>query len=134
MSQKNVEIVKRMNALLDSGDIEEALACCDANVEWANVSPEPGPAGVARRLQGIPELRSVLAAWEELLRSPFAAEIQHCDYIDAGDCVVSVTHSRSLGFDLHAASIYEFDGGKVLRIRQGYPDKSTALAAARLAE
>jgi ketosteroid isomerase-like protein len=131
MSQENVEIAKRIDALGDSVDIEGVLAYCDPDVEWRDVSPEPG---AAERLRGIAELRTMLAPLEKLLNSPFAVEVQQREYIDAGDYVVSLTHSKSLGLDLLDASIYEFKDRKILRLTQGYPNENEALKAVGVAE
>src|SRR5437868_14116077 len=112
MSQENVQIVKRIHALVDSGDIEAAVAHFDPDIEWRDVSAEDA----AGPLRGIAELRASLAQTEKLIAaavaSRFVPEIE--DYIDAGDYVVTVTHIQ-LGLDLQPADVYEFKDGKVWR-------------------
>jgi ketosteroid isomerase-like protein len=134
MSQENVEKIKRAIASLNVGDDDGVLADFHPNVEWRDLMHAPD---VPERVRGVAAVRTIMDQWNEAF-DEFTAEID--EYIDAGDRVVCVTHWRAKGkgsgvaIDLHAADVYEFKDGQVVRVTQGYPDKAAALEAAGLSE
>lgn len=90
---------------------------------------------VPERVSGVAAVLAIMDQWSATF-DEFTSEVG--EYIDVGDCVVCVTHWRAKGkgsglaIDLHAADIYEFSEGQVIRVTQGFPDKETALEAAGL--
>jgi hypothetical protein len=134
MSQENVEIVRRANRAFNSGDREGALADYHPDVEWRDLDHAPDTPECVR---GVAALRGLMDQWDEPFEE-FRAEIE--EYIDAGDCVVAVTHWRGKGkgsgliVDQHTADVFEFADGKIVRVTLAYSDKSAALKAVGLGE
>jgi len=130
MAQENVEVVKRVEALLHASDIDGALACFDREVEWRAFAPEPGASTSG---QGIDSLR---AHWvplpedtpDEYLLGVLVLMTEVGEYVDRGAYVVCV------GKDVPDADVYEFTDGKIIRATFGHPSKAHALKAVGLAE
>jgi ketosteroid isomerase-like protein len=128
MSQ-NVEVVKRSNAAINSGEYDRALDALHPDVEWRDFMHAPDAPECVR---GVPAVRALMSQWLTAF-DEFTMEIG--EYIDAGDSVVCVTHSHGKGkasgleIDLHAAEVYEFEDGQIVRVTWGYADKSAALQA-----
>ena len=129
MPQENVEIVKRVDALLCASDIDGALACFDQEVEWRALGPDPGASAGGR---GIDSLR---AHWrpfadvpDEYLMGVLVLTMEVGEYIDRGAYVVCV------GRDAPDADAYEFKDGKIVRATFGHPSKADALQAVGLEE
>jgi ketosteroid isomerase-like protein len=134
VSQENVETLRRSNASFNRRDRDGVYADFHPDVEWRDLqhavdSPE--------RLCGISSVRALWDQWEDAF-DEFTAEIEQ--YIDAGDCVLAVTHWRAKGkgsgleIDVRSVDLYEFADGKIVRGTVGYTDKDQALKAAGLEE
>jgi ketosteroid isomerase-like protein len=128
VSEENVEVVKRVDALLRAGDVEGALGCFHPNTEWRVLEQQRElPTGGS----GIDSLRSRWMPFEDAPEDApdrFILGYLHLtsevgEYIDADACVVTVDK------DLHAAAVYEFEEGKIVRSTEGYPNKAAALRA-----
>jgi ketosteroid isomerase-like protein len=132
MSRENVDTVKRSNAALNSGDYDGALDAFHRDVEWRDIMHAPD---VPESVRGVSAVRALLQQWLTAF-DEFTMEIE--EYIDAGDSVVCVTHSHAKGtasgleIDMHAAEVYEFGDGQIVRVTLGYPDKGAALNAVGL--
>ena len=134
MSQENVEIVRRGNALLNAGDLASAFALWDDNGEYRDLQHGPDMPEVFKGRDG---LQRVMALWTDVY-DDFGAEI--LDYIDADSWVVCDTrwYGRGKGSDVttevHVADAYELRDGKIVRGIMSYPDVATALKAVGLEE
>jgi ketosteroid isomerase-like protein len=134
VSQENVEIVRRLNAAFNSGDRGAALAYCHPDVDWRDLQHAPD---APERLRGLDAVFAYMDQWEDAF-DDFTAEVE--EYIDAGACVLTVTHWRAKGkdsglaIDLHTVDVVEFEGGKIVRITLGYATKDEALKAVGLEE
>jgi ketosteroid isomerase-like protein len=135
MSQANVEILLRANAAFNRGDRDGAFADYSADVVWHDLQHAPD---APERVQGLPALRAIWDQWAQAF-DDFTADIE--EFRVTGDFVVAVTRWRAKGkgsglaLDLHAADIYEFSDGKIVKVTLGYPpDQHAALKAVGLAE
>jgi ketosteroid isomerase-like protein len=128
MSQRNVEIVRRVYSEWAVGDFSEGEVF-DPEVEFEMVDwPEGAKArGLAamRRTWG-----SALGAWEDFRAEPY-------EFIETDERVVVLTHAsgrgKGSGVDVSAdtATVWTFDGGRIVRLAL-YWDSAKALAAVGL--
>jgi ketosteroid isomerase-like protein len=129
MSQENVEIVRRGNAALNTGDYVGFAETLHPEVEFRD---HAHAADVAEGLKGAHALLSLLSQWRASF-DDFRAEISEC--LDAGDHVVCVTRWTGTGrasdatVDVSQVDVYELRDGKIVRATLAYPDKATALEA-----
>jgi ketosteroid isomerase-like protein len=132
MSQENVEIVHRLNAAWNRGDLEAILSLFDRDCEviFSPAVPEPGPFHGRAELRGWVE--GFLAAWDS-----HHAEV--VETIEVGDSVLVMLHlvGRGVGsgieLDETDAHVFTFSDGKVTRWRN-FSDRPAALEAAGLSE
>jgi ketosteroid isomerase-like protein len=132
MSRENVEIVLRGAESFNRRDISAILVDFDVDAEWVEDQRYPGaetfrgPSGVER------SIRKWWDAWGEI-----AMTID--ETIDLGDQVVLAGRVRARGHDSDVAveapfgGLYEFRGGKVVRVRV-LGSREEALAAVGLSE
>jgi ketosteroid isomerase-like protein len=134
MSEKNVEMLKRSNAAFNRGDRVGALDDYHPEIEVRDLQPAPDS---PERLLGRASVDAYWAQWQDAF-DEFTAEIE--EYIDAGDCVVTVTHWRARGkgtglqIDLRTSDVFEFADGKIVRATLAYRNKDEALKAVGLAQ
>jgi ketosteroid isomerase-like protein len=134
MSRENVETLRRIITSFNGGDHDGALADFHPDVEWRDLMHAPD---VPERVSGVRAIRAIWDQWEEAF-DEFSLEVE--EYVEVGDCVVTVDHWRAQGkgsglaLDLRTADVYEFKDRHIIRVTQGYPDKAAALAAVGLAE
>jgi ketosteroid isomerase-like protein len=133
MSEGNVEVVERLIAALNAGDVDQYLALCTPDVEY--VGPMTEMEGVARG-EG---LRAYLSTLAEMLNSIRVARIavEQLQALDS-DRVLALTRvtgesEGGLPVDQPTASLYYFAGAKVRRI-EVFIDRAEALKAAGLSE
>jgi ketosteroid isomerase-like protein len=132
MSQKNVELVKRLHADFNQRDIAALLDLIDTDVEWVPVlavlqgEAYRGHAGFRR--------------WVEELDSDWESfEVFYDEVRDLGDRVLVFGHWRAHGRASGGESeqpgtwLYEIKAGKVVRL-QAFTDRAAALAAVGLSE
>src|SRR2546421_11848697 len=134
MSQENVELVRRGNALFNAGDWDAAFALWHADAEYRDLQHGPDMPEV---VDGHDGLRRMAALWAEVY-DEFGAEVY--EYVDADPWVVCDTRwygtgrGSAVGVEIRQADAYELQAGKVTRAVLAYPDAATALAAVRSAD
>ncbi len=134
MSQENVVIVRRANALANAGERESVLALLDPQAEWCDLAHAPDTREVVR---GIDAIRSIWQQWT-IAFDEFGADVY--EYIDVHPWVVCDVrwHGKGQGsglnIDLRQADAYELQNGKIVRVVLAYPDVAAAIKAVGLAE
>ena len=135
MSQENVEVVRRVSDAYNRRDVEAMLDELHPEIEWYPWLQVQlgGGATVYRGHQGVRDgVRDGEDAFSEV-----RAELS--EVRDLGDRAVAIGHLRGRGKESGAlteselAWIVEFQGGKVIRVRE-YLDPKEALEAAGLSE
>ena len=131
MSQENVEIVRRVYDALSQGDFERALEDAEPDFEW--MPPEQDIQGP---VQGAESLRRFLKDQNEAFED-FRVEAEELK--EHGDQVLALIRVRGRGrasgveFDIRAATLWTFRGGRLIR-GQVFPERENALEAAGLRE
>jgi ketosteroid isomerase-like protein len=127
VSQENVEVMRRANALFNAGDWDALIGLYHPDVELRDLQHAPDIPEVVR---GSHALDLVVGTWREVY-DEFEAEVY--EYIDADPWVICDTrwHGKVKGSDvpveLRVADAYEIDGGKIVRAINSFPDVATAL-------
>jgi hypothetical protein len=132
MSQQNVEIVLRSNALMNAGEIEAALRLVHPEIEWVVAKDHPE----ARTIVGREAVSEYRAEWQQMLPDVrFDAD----RWLDAGEQVVAIGSARGTGIDSGAqlqvpiAFVFTLRDGLISRVEE-YIDPHDALDAAGLTE
>jgi len=129
MSERNVELVRRANALGNAPDWEGLLALVHPEIEWRDQMHAPD---VPEVLHGIVEVRGLVSQWDEVYEA-LTAEV--LEYIDADPWVICVTrwHGEGKGsgmpLELRSFDAYEVDGERIVRSFGGYSDLASVRAA-----
>lgn len=129
MSHRNVEIVSRLNAAFNRGDVDEGMQFFAPDAELRDLVSAPDQAGVVK---GIDAIREVWLLWAAEF-DDFRAEAER--WTDAGDAVIGEVHWQGRGkasgvsiggrrFDL-----YELRDGKIVRAILGFESMDEALEA-----
>ena len=134
MSEGNVELVRRVNAVGSTGDWNAVVEMYHDDVEWRDLQHAPDAPEVVR---GKAAVAALGAQWSEAF-----GELKHdvFGYIDVGPWVICDSHWRATGkgsqleIDQRCADAYEVREGKVARAVLGYADVATALKALGLEE
>lgn len=132
MSQANVEIVRRSNALTNEGDLDGAFRLLHPGIEWVIAKEHPD----ARTLIGHEALAQYQRDWQEMVPD-VRFELDHA--LDVGDEVVAVGTVRGSGVgsgaDVQVSIAFRFTlrDGLITRVEE-YLNPSEALKAAGLAE
>jgi len=132
MSRENVEIVKRLYQAWSAGDPEVALELVSPDVVWIAIEDAPD-AGTYRGTAG------VLAYFGDWLQDFEDLRMEFDELIGAGEFLVAVQRGRARGkgsgveVDLRYAVLYEFEDGRITRVRE-FRTKEQALEAAGLSE
>ena len=132
MSQANVEIMRRANALLNAGDWDALFELYHPDVELRDLQHA---IDVPELVRGADAMSLVVANWTEVY-DEFGAEVY--DYIDAHPWVIwdARWHGKVKGSDVpievRVADSYEVKDGKIVRAINSYPDVATALEAVGL--
>jgi ketosteroid isomerase-like protein len=135
MSQENVEILRRANALFRVGDWDAVLDLYHPDVEFRDLRHAPDLPEV---LYGRESVRLALTNWLDAY-DEFGAEILG-EYIDAHPWVICDTRWYGKGkgsdvpIDVRGADACKVEEGMIVRWTVGYPDVSTALKAVALEE
>jgi ketosteroid isomerase-like protein len=128
VSEENVELIKRVQAAFNEGDLDALLSNLSPDAEWEIAENNPA----ARTLHGHEEIRAYLADWRDTVHGLYY-EVNR--YIDAGDTVVQVgTMTAQAGRDgpeltVPLAFVTRFEDGVALRTEE-YLDVDAALRAA----
>jgi ketosteroid isomerase-like protein len=131
VSQENVEIVRRLNAAFNRGDVAGLLELLDSTCEWWDREDDPG-ATVHRGHDGIRTFLAELGAHADL-------RVESREFIDAGDDVVTPVRLEGRGqasgapFEEYEVHVLRVRAGKVTEVRE-YRTKAEALKAVGLAE
>jgi ketosteroid isomerase-like protein len=133
MSQKNVQVVRRMCEAFLAGDIADALALLHVDVKWHGTI---GGIEEGRIARGHNE---VIEGFMESLRDWERHSLETEDYLDAGDRVVVLWHEVGRGkksgaeVETRTAVVYTVRDDEVIEV-QGYMDRRHALEAVGLSE
>lgn len=118
MSRENVETVKEFTGLFEAGDRQSWKRFFHEDVIWDTSGSDLLLAGSYVGQEGIEEFfTDWLSTWDDF-------EIEHREWIDAGDSVVVVFRQRGRGkgsgvvIDRDFFGIYDLRGGKVARYTQ----------------
>jgi ketosteroid isomerase-like protein len=130
MTQENVEIMRRANALVNAGRWDAVIdEIYHPDVEFRDLRHGPDLPEVVQGREAVRVvLRSWMAAYDE-----FGAEVYQ--FIDAHPWVIcdGRWYGRGKGSDLpidvRGADAYELRAGQIVRTIIGYPDVQTALEA-----
>lgn len=134
MSQENVEIAARSNALFNAGEIDAAFELCHPNIEFRDLQHAPD---VPEAVRGVEALQVVLAVWSDTFSG---LQVAALDYVDAGPWVIADVRWRGTGkgseivVDARQADALRIEDGKIIEWIVGYPDVEAALADVGLAE
>jgi ketosteroid isomerase-like protein len=135
MSEENVEIAKRINELLNRGEIEAQLEFVAEDVVWTWAEPQLDQ---PRTIHGREAARRFFAEWTQLF-DDWTREVE--EWIDAGDWVITVGSwvgtGKGSGVRVRQArdsSALRFQQGKLVEFITGLPDKEAAFEAAGLSE
>ena len=135
MSRENVEVVRRVSDAYNRRDVEAMLDELHPEIEWYPwLQVQLG--GGATVYQGHDGVRDGVRDGEDAF-SEVRAELS--EVRDLGDRAVAIGHLRGRGKESGAlteselAWIVEFQGGKVIRVRE-YLDPKEAFEAAGLSE
>lgn len=115
MSQENVEIVHRANALANEGDFHASRRLSHPDVEWVIAREHPN----ARTLVGHEALAAYEQEWQEVLPD---LRIDYERVLDAGDRVLAIGTARGTGAgsgaDVHVptAMVFTFREGLIARV------------------
>jgi ketosteroid isomerase-like protein len=132
MSRENVELVRRIYEWFLQGEIEQALAVLDPEIEWREPPESPG-AGVYHGHDGV---RRSYASWTGNW-ADYRLEVE--ELIDAGDAVMARCRQRvrakTSGVEIEQPlfGAWSLRDGTVVRMRM-YHDEHEALEAAGLRE
>ena len=131
MSQQNVEVASRAIAAINDRDVAAYLALCSPDVEMINQvaaieGPNRGEAGIRNFFQAIDEAAT-----------RFQLEVKRLQPLDDNRVLGSLTlvleTKRGYRDRQAMTTLYELEGGKLLRVRV-FSDHAEALEAAGLSE
>ena len=129
MSEKNVDVVRRMYAAFQRGDAEASLAHFDSEVK-VDMSRR-GVGGVG---QGRDDLSRIIGEWVASWDN-WHEEIEEVRDLGSHVCVIAVQRGRGKGSGVEVESrygvLYEFTGNKISKVT-GYGSPEDALEAGRL--
>jgi ketosteroid isomerase-like protein len=134
MSQQNVEIVRRIVASFNAGDMVAVAELFHPAAEWRDLSHAPDTPEV---LVGVEAIIAAGGQWAQVF-DEFSAEVY--EYIDAHPWVVCDTRwsgkgrGSTVGVDIRQADAYEVRDGKVASAVLAYTDTASALQAIELRE
>jgi ketosteroid isomerase-like protein len=134
MSRENVEIVRRSNALFNTGDLDAASELAHPDIEFRDLQNAPD---LPEALHGRDSLRLALTYWTDAL-DEFGVEAY--EYIDADPWVIADVRWHGKGknsevrVDVRQADACRVEDGKIVEWVVGYPDVAAALKAVGLSE
>ena len=82
MSQEDIEVVRRMNAAFNRGDLDEAYGFYEPTAVWHSRADEPDTGDY----HGLDAIREMAMMWVGMF-DEFRFDLE--DYVDGGDCVVT---------------------------------------------
>ena len=132
MSQQNVDVIRRMNAAFNRGDLDTAFSFYDPDAVWHSRTDEPDTGDY----QGLAAIRQMADMWKGAF-DDFRLDLE--GYVDADDCVVTSGWVCGRGRESDAAVrdpyawLIRLRAGKLTEIWE-YRDRSEALEAVGLSE
>ena len=132
MSQENVEVVRRMNAAFNSGDLDAAFDFYDPAAVWHSRTDEPDTGAY----HGREAIREMADMWRGMF-DDFQIHLDDC--VEAQGCVVTCGWVAGRGRDSGAevrdayAWVIRLHAGKLTEIWE-YRDRAEALEAVGLRE
>jgi ketosteroid isomerase-like protein len=130
VARDNVEIVLRASDLFNAGDIEGFLELCAPDLEYRDLPELPG--------SGVFIGHDAMRGWWAQVYDAFEdVHFEADDIIDAGACVLVVTHGRGRGkssgapVEMHFTNVWTLRDGTVVSI-VSHADHDEALEAAGL--
>jgi ketosteroid isomerase-like protein len=130
MSQENIEIVRRANALTNAGDLDAAFRLLHPGIEWVIAKEHPD----ARSLVGHAALAEYQREWQEAMPD-VRFELDRA--LDAGGRVVGVGTVRGAGVgsgadvEVPIAFLFTLRDGLITRVEE-YLNPAEALEAVGL--
>src|SRR4051812_44476649 len=134
MSQENIETVRAVNAALNSGDLDGALAGFAPDAELHDLANGPDQPAV---ISGTDQLKQVWGLWLEAF-DELCADLE--EVFDAGNAVVCKAHwigrgaTSGMSIDVRQFDVFELRDGTIVRATLGHKSKDEALEAVRLSE
>jgi uncharacterized protein len=125
MSQRNLEIVRKLFADLEATDLAGALSLFHPEVEWSPTE------GTYRGIEGVG------SHWIEWMEPWDEHRIEPVELIEAGENVIATIHLTARGehsgmeIDQHFFQVYTVREGKITRMVE-FVDRASALEAAGL--
>src|SRR6476659_7571484 len=121
MSQENVEIAARSNALFNAGEIDAAFALCHPDIEFRDLQHAPD---VPDAVRGVEALQAVLTVWSDTFAE---LTVDALDYLGAGPWVIADVRWRGTGkgseivIDARQADALRIEDGMIIEWIVGYP-------------
>jgi len=134
MSKENVEVVRRAADAASTGDWEAVFELYHPDVEFRDLQHA---IDAPEAVHGLQACRDLMAQWTEVY-DEFRLEVY--EYIDAHPWVVcdvrwyGTAKGSDLLVDNRVAQAFQVEGGRIVRVIDGYPDVATALANVGLEE
>ncbi len=134
MSQENVEVVKRANALLNQGDWDAMTLLADSDIVFCDLR---NTADTQQVLTGSESVRALLAQWSEVF-DDLGVEVY--EYLDDEPYVIcdarwyATGQQSQMPVDVRQVDVYEVSDGRIIGITLGYTTKAEALEAVGLGE
>ena len=129
MSQENVEVVRRMWEAFQAADLETALSCFAADVEWDGTNLPDGRVGT-----GHEAILDHVAGWAEAW-DDWTVEVERIEQAGAHQVIVFMRErgrsDSGLTMDERHSELYTLKDSEIVR-RQGFSDPDAALEAAGL--
>jgi ketosteroid isomerase-like protein len=134
MSQENVELVRRANALLNQGDWDAMTLLSDPDIVFCDLR---NAADAQQVLTGSESVRALLAQWSEVF-DDLGVEVY--EYLDDEPYVIcdarwyATGQQSQMPVDVRQVDVYEVRDGRIIGITLGYTTKAEALEAVGLGE
>ena len=134
MSQENLELVRRANALFRAGDLEALIGLYHPDAEWRDLQHAPDTPEV---VHGRAAIRALWTQWLQTF-DEFSVDVY--EYIDAHPWVICPSRWYGTGrqsgitIDIRVADAIKVEDGKIVCAVMGYPDTAEALKAVGLEE
>jgi ketosteroid isomerase-like protein len=130
MSQENVELAKRLNAMVLAGDIDGAQALVADDVVLTEIHGAlDEPSVFHGREAAVSHWAALVEVFDDLHREVY-------EWLDVGDWVISVGRGKASGAEVEGRGVNatRWRDGKVVEAQMGFGSKAKALKAVGLRE